>query len=333
MNAATDMGEEERLWRERWLPVWESGVPLAWAQLRKMAAADPGAMARVEVEAARREADAVERERKARFPYSNWWEMRRTCAEFAARLLAARVELWARLRHNLRCDLREEALRPENRERVRWMLGGLGACERWWRRWLVQRRREELERSEGWAPRYRYANGREVAEAKGESRERATYSDGSAVPAGTREAAVRRAERAWREVVVRAEGARARRARAIDEGWAIRLAAIPRGRSARARREDGAEDVGGCVEDALVVGLRAEAELEAAGAWATEPLARKARVLPAVEVRPEELGWDAGMTGESEGAGESECVGKFAVEAGELVPEGAGSGVGPRVPP
>ena len=328
-----DIGEEERLWRERWLPVWESGVPLAWARLRKMAAADPGATARVEVGAARREADAVERERKARFPYSNWWEMRRACAGFAARLLAARVELWARLQHNLRCELREEALRPENRERVRWMLGGLGACERWWRRCLAQKRREELERSEGWAPHYRYAAGREAAAREGESRERATYADGSAVPAGTREAAVRRAERAWREVVVRAEGARARRARAIDDGWAIRLAAIPRGRSARARREDGAEDVSGRVEDALTVGLRAEAEMEAAGAWATEPLARKARVLPAVEVRPEELGWDAGMTGESEGECGVECVEDFAAEAGGLMPEGIEGGVEPWVPP
>ena len=317
VNATADIGGEERLWRERWLPLWESGVPLAWARLRKMAAADPGARERVEVEAARREADVVERERRARFPYSNWWEMRRACAGFAARLLLARVELWARLQHNLRCDLREEALKPENRERVRRMLGGLGACERWWRRCLAQRRRDELERTEGWSPRYRYAARRKACEAKGEPRERATYSDGSVVPAGSREDAVRRAERAWREVVVRARPERARRVRAIDEGWAIRLAAIPRGRSARSRREAGAEDVSGGVEDALLAGLRAE--VEAAGAWATEPLARKARVLPAVEVRPEELGWSAGMTGESE---DEECVGEFAADMDKVATEG-----------
>ena len=333
MNAATDIGEEERLWRERWLPVWESGVPLAWARLRKMAAADPGATARVEVEVARREADAVELERKVRFPYSNWWEMRRSCAGFAARLLAAQVEMWARLQHNLRCNLREEALRPENRERVRWMLGGLGACERWWRRCLAQRRREELERSEGWAPRYRYAERREVATRTGEVRERATYSDGSAVPAGTREDAVRRAERGWREVVVRSTGEKKRLLRAIDDGWALRLAAIPRGRSARARREADAEDMTGRVEDALTLGLRAKAEREAAGAWATEPLARKARVLTAVEVRPEELGWNAGMTGESEEACGGGGVEEFAAEAGELGPDEAESDVEPWVPP
>ena len=73
--------------------------------------------------------------------------------------------------------------------------------------------------------------------------------------------------------------------------------------------------------------------MEAAGAWATEPLARKARVLPAVEVRPEELGWDAGMTGESEGEGGVECVEDFAAEAGGLGPDEAESDFEPWVPP
>ena len=265
-------------------PRWERATREAWRLLRRWAALDPTAEVELSTRDAERELSEARRERDALERRGAWAAAK---AVFA-RVLLLEAALWARVVHNGRVALKREVLREW--EAVRLALGGLAACERWWRRTLIARRRGELgevarRAVEPGAPRNR-----------GERREaeREVYPDGTVVPRLSRREAVRAAERRWAVVSYRKSGATV--SRMMGEGLAVRFAPVHAVRRARE-----------AVRVELEAAGEAWQEVRESAPWPEPTHVHLARVVPEVWVTPEELGWRPEMTGDGEAAAAEEA--------------------------
>ena len=259
-----------------------------------MARRDPGARRRMEVSDARAEVEAAQAgyDRCQR----DYGARRGSLRQVAKRLWALQAELWARIAHNMRVDAREELMADPLAARA--ALGGLAACERWFRRGLVLALRMRL-KADGVVRETRLVEWRTKTEGTAApAREpwvHAIYSDGTRRPTGTRADALRKAEAAWR---VRAIGGRGSLRRGqprdvfADIPPALRLAPVGVVRRPR------------CRPDIYLAPLEGDSAREDGGrphacslVYSDAPR-HYARGLPAVEVTPDELGWTEAITGD-----------------------------------